>query len=66
MRTLHVAVRLFTEYGVGATSYQMIAHAVGVTKGELDGEAMAWGVRAYSTRLKDLAAPLQTTEPTNV
>jgi AcrR family transcriptional regulator len=35
MRTLHVAVRLFTEYGVGATSYQMIADAVGVTKGAI-------------------------------
>jgi NAD(P)-dependent dehydrogenase (short-subunit alcohol dehydrogenase family) len=27
---------------------------------ELDGEAMAWGVRAYSTRLQALAAQLQT------
>jgi len=29
---------------------------------ELDGEAMAWGVKAYSTRLTDLAAQLQTAE----
>jgi NAD(P)-dependent dehydrogenase (short-subunit alcohol dehydrogenase family) len=27
---------------------------------ELDGEAMVWGVQAYSTRLQDLAAQLQT------
>jgi hypothetical protein len=27
---------------------------------ELDGEAMAWGVKAYSTRLKSLAAELLT------
>jgi hypothetical protein len=27
---------------------------------ELDGEAMAWGVQAYSTRLQALAAQLQT------
>jgi hypothetical protein len=27
---------------------------------ELDGEAMAWGVKAYSTRLQALAAELQT------
>jgi NAD(P)-dependent dehydrogenase (short-subunit alcohol dehydrogenase family) len=33
---------------------------------ELDGEAMVWGVQAYSARLKDLAAQLQTTESTNV
>ena len=33
---------------------------------ELDGEAMVSGVKAYSARLKDLAAQLQTTEPTNV
>jgi hypothetical protein len=30
---------------------------------ELDGEAMAWGVKAYSTRLKALAAELQTAGP---
>jgi AcrR family transcriptional regulator len=35
LRTLHAAVQLFTEYGVGATSYQMIADAVGVTKGAI-------------------------------
>ena len=29
---------------------------------ELDGEAMAWGVKAYSTRLQALAAQLQTAE----
>ena len=29
---------------------------------ELDGEAMAWGVKAYSTRLQDLAAQLQDAE----
>ncbi|HET6737153.1 SDR family NAD(P)-dependent oxidoreductase [Mycobacterium sp.] len=33
---------------------------------ELDGEAMAWGVKAYSTRLQDLAAQLQDAESTNV
>jgi len=33
---------------------------------ELDGEAMVWGVQAYTARLKDLAAQLQTTESTNV
>ena len=32
MRTLHTALQLFAEYGVGATSYQMIADAIGVTK----------------------------------
>jgi NAD(P)-dependent dehydrogenase (short-subunit alcohol dehydrogenase family) len=32
---------------------------------ELDGEAMAWGVKAYSARLQDLAGQLQTEEPTN-
>jgi AcrR family transcriptional regulator len=32
MRTLHAALRLFAECGVGTTSYQMIADAVGVTK----------------------------------
>ena len=31
-RTLHAAVQLFGEHGVGATSYQMIADAIGVTK----------------------------------
>ena len=31
---------------------------------ELDGEAMAWGVKAYSTRLQDLAAQLQDAEST--
>jgi hypothetical protein len=29
---------------------------------ELDGEAMAWGVKAYSTRLQDLSAQLQDAE----
>jgi AcrR family transcriptional regulator len=33
MRTLRAAMELFAEYGVGATSYQMIADAIGVTKG---------------------------------
>jgi len=33
---------------------------------ELDGEAMAWGVKAYSTRLQALAAQLQTAESTKV
>jgi NAD(P)-dependent dehydrogenase (short-subunit alcohol dehydrogenase family) len=32
---------------------------------ELDGEAMAWGVKAYSARLQDLAAQLQTAESTS-
>lgn len=32
MRTLNAALKLFAESGVGATSYQMIADAVGVTK----------------------------------
>jgi AcrR family transcriptional regulator len=32
-RTLDVALKLFAEYGVSATSYQMIADALGVTKG---------------------------------
>lgn len=32
---------------------------------ELDGEAMAWGVQAYSARLKALAAELQTTGSTS-
>jgi len=35
MRTLHAATELFAEYGVGATSYQMIADAIGVTKGAI-------------------------------
>jgi AcrR family transcriptional regulator len=34
-RTLDAALRLFAEHGVGATSYQMIADAVGVTKGAI-------------------------------
>jgi AcrR family transcriptional regulator len=35
MRTLTAALDLFAEYGVGATSYQMIADAIGVTKGAI-------------------------------
>ncbi|WP_269432120.1 TetR/AcrR family transcriptional regulator [Mycobacterium nebraskense] len=35
VRTLHAALELFAECGVGATSYQMIADAVGVTKGAI-------------------------------
>src|SRR5260370_30844513 len=35
LRTLRATVELFTECGVGATSYQMIADAVGVTKGAI-------------------------------
>jgi AcrR family transcriptional regulator len=35
LRTLHAAVRLFAEQGVSATSYQMVADAVGVTKGAI-------------------------------
>jgi AcrR family transcriptional regulator len=35
MRTLRAALELFAEYGVGATSYQMIADAIGVTKGAI-------------------------------
>lgn len=35
MRTLHAAMGLFAEYGVSATSYQMIADAIGVTKGAI-------------------------------
>jgi AcrR family transcriptional regulator len=35
LRTLRAAMDLFAEYGVGATSYQMIADAVGVTKGAI-------------------------------
>jgi AcrR family transcriptional regulator len=34
-RTLRVAMELFAEYGVSATSYQMIADAIGVTKGAI-------------------------------
>ncbi|HEX7429184.1 MAG TPA: helix-turn-helix domain-containing protein [Mycobacterium sp.] len=33
MRTLKAAMDLFASFGVGATSYQMIADALGVTKG---------------------------------
>jgi hypothetical protein len=33
---------------------------------ELDGEALVWGVKAYSAQLKDLAAQPQTAEQTNV
>lgn len=33
MHTLKAAMDLFASYGVGATSYQMIADALGVTKG---------------------------------
>jgi len=35
MRTLHAALQLFAEHGVSATSYQMIADAIGVTKGAI-------------------------------
>jgi AcrR family transcriptional regulator len=35
LRTLHTAVQLFAEHGVSATSYQMIADAIGVTKGAI-------------------------------
>jgi AcrR family transcriptional regulator len=35
LRTLQAAVKLFAEHGVSATSYQMIADAVGVTKGAI-------------------------------
>jgi AcrR family transcriptional regulator len=35
LRTLHAAIDLFAEYGVSATSYQMIADAIGVTKGAI-------------------------------
>ena len=31
-RTMHAAMELFAEHGVSATSYQMVADAVGVTK----------------------------------
>ena len=33
LRILNAALELFAEYGVGATSYGMIADAIGVTKG---------------------------------
>jgi AcrR family transcriptional regulator len=32
MRTLNAAIKLFTDFGASATSYQMIADEVGVTK----------------------------------
>jgi AcrR family transcriptional regulator len=35
LRTLAAALELFAEHGVSATSYQMIADAVGVTKGAI-------------------------------
>ncbi len=35
MRTLGATAELFAEHGVGATSYQMIADAIGVTKGAI-------------------------------
>ncbi|MGA7052685.1 MAG: TetR/AcrR family transcriptional regulator [Mycobacterium sp.] len=35
VRTLHAALDLFAEHGVSATSYQMIADAIGVTKGAI-------------------------------
>jgi AcrR family transcriptional regulator len=35
MRTLRAALDLFAEHGVGATSYQMIADVIGVTKGAI-------------------------------
>jgi AcrR family transcriptional regulator len=35
LRTLQTAVRLFAEHGVSATSYQMVADAIGVTKGAI-------------------------------
>jgi AcrR family transcriptional regulator len=35
LRTLKAAAVLFAEHGVGATSYQMIADALGVTKGAI-------------------------------
>jgi AcrR family transcriptional regulator len=35
LRTLRAALELFAEQGVNATSYQMIADAVGVTKGAI-------------------------------
>ena len=35
LRILNAATELFAEHGVGATSYQMIADAIGVTKGAI-------------------------------
>lgn len=35
LRTLKATAQLFSEYGVGATSYQMVADALGVTKGAI-------------------------------
>jgi AcrR family transcriptional regulator len=35
LRTLRAALELFAEHGVSATSYQMIADTVGVTKGAI-------------------------------
>jgi AcrR family transcriptional regulator len=35
LRTLRAALELFAQHGVSATSYQMIADAVGVTKGAI-------------------------------
>jgi AcrR family transcriptional regulator len=35
LRTLKAAAKLFSEHGVGATSYQMVADALGVTKGAI-------------------------------
>lgn len=35
LRTLRAALELFAEHGVNATSYQMVAAAVGVTKGAI-------------------------------
>jgi len=35
IRTLHATMDLFAEHGVSATSYQMIADAIGVTKGAI-------------------------------
>jgi AcrR family transcriptional regulator len=35
LRTLRAALELFADHGVSATSYQMIADAVGVTKGAI-------------------------------
>jgi AcrR family transcriptional regulator len=35
LRTLHAAMQLFADHGVSATSYQMIADSVGVTKGAI-------------------------------
>jgi NAD(P)-dependent dehydrogenase (short-subunit alcohol dehydrogenase family) len=41
-----------------ATNWDIIRN--GSPSNELDGEAMAWGVKAHSTRLQALAAQLQT------